>query len=213
MKLEELKARPILFSAPMVRAILSGAKTQTRRVVRPPGKFTNKPGDVMLPMTVKAKWINAYGHSRGWRMSAGSFNMWSDPFECPYGAPGDHLWVRESWAANATLNKRKPVDLRGEKIYYRATYSNDSHFAWRPSIHMPRWASRITLEVLSVRVERLQEITEADAKAEGIVASSVGGELNHRGRFHDLWDSINGKRHPWSSNPWVWVVSFHRIKP
>ena len=143
----------------------------------------------------------------------------------PYGQPGDQLWVRESWAYHP--------DGKDKEILYRATDSgwddNNTGLRWKPSIHMPRWASRIQLEVTDVRVERVQEISEEDAKAEGI---SDGGCLNcgnssdpeacgcdypkpdFRDSFANLWDSINAKRgYSWESNPYVWVVEFERVTP
>ena len=185
-----MKERPILFSGPMVKAILDGRKTQTRRVVRP------------------KEWANPAGRPLLNR--------------CPYGAPGDKLWVRESW------RPRQPG-----AVYYRADsydYQHDELRAggavpqWRPSIHMPRWASRITLEVMAVRVERLQEISPDEATAEGAIewATRCGRNDALDGRvkgipypintFAELWDSINAKRTQWLSNPWVWVIEFRMTK-
>ena len=128
--------------------------------------------------------------------------------KCPYGAPGDRLWVRETW------------DTDGKTIAYRATTpettTDPEPMRWRPSIHMPRWASRLTLAVTSVRVERVQEITEADARAEGIEPqrSDYSGEDSNSLQFRDLWDSINAARgYGWAVNPWVWVVEFERVQP
>lgn len=170
-----MNERPIIFSGPMVRAILDGRKTQTRRVVK----------------------LNASGRAqrkgRNWHLA--------DPecvLACPYGVPGDRLWVRETWQ-----------DGNGG-IYY-ATDGNTAA-PWKPSIYMPRWASRITLEVVSVRVERLNEIGEEDAIAEGSQCAGVPASLTNRGAFAKLWDSINAKTHPWASNPWVWVVEFKRLE-
>lgn len=171
-----MKERPILFSAPMVRAILDGRKTQTRRVV----KLRN--GQYMPP-SEKAD-IN------GWRQMLRN---------CPYGQPGDRLWVRETHFDAKRLNEGR--------ILYRAD-GDVSRFGWTPSIHMPRSASRITLEVTGVRVERLQDISEADAVAEGVVWEQGQTAINV---FETLWESINGAG-SWDANPWVWVVEFKRAK-
>lgn len=183
-----MKERPILFSGSMVRAILDGRKTQTRRVV------TNA-----RPYTATDNGIDI---------------LWATgSLRCPYGQPGDRLWVRETWC------------LRPEGYGYRADNNPDNNpLKWGPSIHMPRWASRITLEVTGVRVERVQDISEEDARAEGIRATrlSHGSVVYHtdsyptpniygsaQERFVNLWHSINTPRgYPWESNPWVWVVAF-----
>ena len=175
--------RPILFSAPMVRAILAGTKTQTRRMVN-------------------AKW------------SA----------RCPYGQPGDRLWVRETWqAVNGNDRARHivthPRPDRGWLEYAATPRLDEPAYKWRPSIFMPRWASRITLEVTGVRVQRLHDISEADARAEGIdfdpgeggtfhVAGLAGcGSDSAVDAYRKLWEAINGLR-SWAANPWVWVVEF-----
>lgn len=186
--------RPIIFSAPMVRAILDGRKTQTRRVA----KLTSG-GHVKEPRG-----------NRRWHPA--------DPAAtaaCPYGQVGDRLWVREAWWQ---LLHETPVRYRADNnlLYDEVT--------WRPSIFMPRCASRITLAITDVRVERLQAITRYEARAEGI---PDGGCLScgesepcgcpnprpdARYAFVWLWDSINAKRgHGWDSNPWVWAITFERI--
>lgn len=181
----EPRERPILFSGPMVRAILAGTKTQTRRVVK---------------------------------VEPGKLDVGENP-ACPYGVPGgSRLWVRETWYDDNATRDAEPIPTSHDDfIHYRADGEAHDQFEeldgflrWRPSIFMPRWASRITLEVTEVRVERLQEITEADAWAEGIAAHVVRP-------IHDyaaLWDSLNAKRgFGWDTNPWVWVVSFRRLTP
>lgn len=185
--------RPVLFSAPMVRAILAGTKTQTRRVVKP------QPEE-----RLHAIW-KRFPHQSG----------------CPYGVPGDRLWVRETWAPFEFCYEQRPSDLpRGIKIVYLADQKQRlSGDTYRPSIHMPRWASRLTLEVVSVRVERVQEISEADAIAEGIAVDECNHvvrephDINWGGavaEYGTLWNKINGKRAgcAWEDNPWVWVVEF-----
>ena len=180
------KEHPILFSAPMVRALLNGSKTQTRRVVKP-----------------TPEWIGQSG-VLSYRGRVGLPHALS-----PYGQPGDRLWVRETW-----------MDLRGVEgalggAMYRATFGNAPEGGkWRPSIHMPRWASRITLEITSVRVERLQDISEADALEEGITYNDLpnNGLAPRRARtwYCSLWEQINGPG-SWDANPWVWVIEFKRV--
>ena len=178
-----MKERPILFSAPMVRAILVGTKTQTRRVVKlgPSGR--------------------AHFGGRNWHLG--------DPDvikACPYGQLGDRLWVREAWM---------PVEHDSQPVRYRA--SNPSYAGkWRPSIHMPRWASRILLEIGSVRVERLLDISEADAEAEGVDfirrVPDVDETMTAVELYEALWESINGPG-SWDANPFVWCVEFKRVQP
>lgn len=144
--------------------------------------------------------------------------------KCPHGVPGDRLWVRETWYDNLG-EVRTSADGRDE-VYYRADglpdMEGEEHdLKWRPSIHMPRWASRLTLEIVDVKVERLQGISEEDAVAEGV--GEVGGAIVHRCdsdtkhpaavyQFAQLWDSINGTKHgcSWQDNPWVWAIEFKK---
>ena len=201
-----MRERPILFSAPMVRAILDGTKTQTRRLVRNETK------------ACAACFAEAVPHNQG---DGGAGVFGSDPYlrvaacdhedhaggriRCPQGVPGDRLWVRETWARFWNV------------CHYRATYdaADISDRTWKPSIHMLRSDSRIDLAVTAVRVERLQDITEDDARAEGVCPTPFCELLppgnEHREKFVSLWDSINGERAPWSINPWVWVVGFERV--
>lgn len=189
-----MKERPILFSAPMVRAILAGTKTQTRRALR------DQPCE-LLDFNRGALSI---------RVRRAVYQAFSPKFPsvcCPYGQPGDRLWVRESFC-----DARQAAAGR---VLYQA--SGDTACGWKPSIHMPRWASRITLQVTNVRVERLQDISELDASAEGApeLLSVDGGYVQHamgcyRDGFQHLWTSINGPG-SWDTNPWVWVVEFRRL--
>jgi len=223
--------RPILFSGPMVRAILEGRKTQTRRVV----KTGNYPHEKI------AWWEPAAesGNEGRWSAKDGLGGIFHIP--CPYGQPGDRLWVRETWQmvdqdgeadASASLRERlgSTAPFRGVQgdrpITWRAVYRADGEaehptygpINWRPSIHMPRWASRLTLEVTAVWVERLKEIDENGAMAEGLCGPLLDRELdgivNQIGRaprecFAELWNSIYaGGGHGWDTNPWVWVVEF-----
>ena len=193
-----MKERPIIFSAPMVRAILAGTKTQTRRVVK------LKPWQQIEERDGGAPWPWMYDDDR-----AG--DHW---LPCPYGQAGDRLWVRESFC-----DARQAAAGR---VLYRS--SGDIACGWKPSIHMPRQFSRITLEVTAVRVERLQDITEADAVAEGVtpkwepgcsgrLMEAIGG-FSFRpaaSAYADLWESLHGPG-SWDANPWVWVVEFKRIQ-
>lgn len=195
-----MRERPIIFSGPMVRAILDGRKTMTRRVIKP------QPYDEYK--TVMGIPLLSWRGCKGWdreRMIT----------LCNYGVPGDLLWVRETWR-EGRLNTDAPIYREASERNIIST--NCKLVKWRPSIYMPRRASRITLEVTDVRVERVQEITCADAIAEGTLTPAHSQvyrkhTMNHDS-FSDLWDSLNAKRgYGWDVNPWVWVISFKRIKP
>jgi hypothetical protein len=196
------KERPILFSAPMVRALLDSQKTQTRRVVKPYPKWVKK-----FPICNPT--VMSEGHQVWWWN--GEHDWVGVVQDCPYGAPGDRLWVREAWSKS---------DCPGGAVY-RADCDprqDTRGFGWRPSIHMPRWASRILLEIIDVRVERLNEISEADAKAEGAPSGWWDDEGRfyestqgtHRAGFAGLWEHLNGPG-SWDANPWVWVIEFKRV--
>lgn len=215
-----MKERPILFSAPMIRAILAGQKTQTRRVVKPTPDFVAGNGSIVARFTPDDQKLGRLGET----------------IKCPYGQPSDRLWVRETWQhANSPHGPYEP----GCSCFYRADYWDDPHGmdgekspegkyrTWIPSIHMPRSVSRILLEVVSVRVERLNDISESDCWAEGIeeVMHLFDGESQaHMAKrlglcledakplYAQLWESING-RGSWDANPWVWVVEFKQIQP
>lgn len=210
-----MKERPILFSGEMVRAILSGRKKQTRRVVK----------------LAEFQPSGTSGYRWSWRDKRHRWNECNDAmlaYQCPYGIAGDRLWVREAFAdvpcPADEPHPRLRIGPNGEGITWRADWTgNPSGFKWQPSIHMPRWASRITLEITGIRVERLQDITEEDAIAEGLEKRSWVGPAqftDNKGRtvhgrplgvFRELWQSINGPE-SWAANPWVWVVSFRRIE-
>lgn len=187
-----VRERPILFSGPMIRAILDGRKTQTRRVIKP------------QPV-----------------------GAWAAPGKtaCPYGVPGDRLWVRETWRPSQTgEGSRCPA-------WYAADGADGEHVRWKPSIFMPRWASRITLEITRIDVRRVQDVG-TDALAEGVELTEFWTPKEVEGRpfeekwwddfyfwshyplvaFRKLWDSINANRgFGWDVNPWVWVVEFRRV--
>lgn len=194
------KERPILFSGNMVRAILDGNKTQTRRIVKEK-EIRNR-----FPMYIKNN-IWAWGT----KPCDGTQACWShDTFKCPYGTEGDRLWVRETWSY---------LDSEKTEFIYRADdnrWIEDLHSAgspWKPSIHMPREASRITLEIKNIRVERLQDISESDTEAEGIEfmrdIPDADESLTGKQLFEVLWESINSLG-SWKQNPWVWVIEFEK---
>ncbi|EKQ6321932.1 TPA: hypothetical protein ACJYA9_000773 [Pseudomonas aeruginosa] len=203
MSAEKPRERPILFNDQMVRAILEGRKTVTRRVVKPQPDFLGSMVDPNTPF----KTLDAGLHAR---------------ITCPYGEPGDRLWVRETWG----LQVRSYGGGAGEFIVYRATnpdaiYCKSSEgreypVKWKPSIHMRRHSSRILLEITAVRVERLQDISNDQAIAEGIDTHPMGfygnGCITAGGAFLELWESINGDGR-WADNPWVWVIEFKRVAP
>lgn len=215
MTYQPMRERPILFSGPMVRAILEGRKTVTRRVIKP--GFPTSVTEVLPYVNAPGAWIPSDPHN--------SEEPWDQQVRiCPYGQPGDRLWVREAWAADAQVNTVAPRDLsHGEPILFPADGSvrqtGCSMFTpgkTRPSIHMPRWASRILLEVTAVRVERLQGISQGDALAEGVMACERdldpdGNDYSPYELFSMLWVSING-HDSWSANPWVWAVDFKRVE-
>ncbi|WP_121774884.1 hypothetical protein [Acinetobacter bereziniae] len=221
-----MKERPILFSAPMVSAILEGRKTQTRRVINP------QPEGKTLQSNLDGKWLSK-------KFNGLLLPKIEDlPIHCPYGKIGDRLWVRETWS---TVNLYGEIALAykadGEVIrvvenesfqdedglinyddprlekYSFATWADDllegKEGNWKPSIHMPRWASRILLEITSIRVEQLQDISESDCLKEG-VGSPILRDCK-KPKFMQLWESINGAD-SWTVNPWVWVVEFKIIQ-
>lgn len=209
------RERPILMSAPVVRALLAGTKTQTRRIVKHHITGPNPPGGFYDWHDKRTgAWVGAHGGNL-------KFNKTNAAVLCPYGGPGDRLWVRETWAAAHNTDHLKPSEIDCEsRIHYAAT-ENLGGLLKRPSIFIPRWASRIALEVTGVRVERLQSISSADAIKEGIEACPHGGEwrdylnptrdmLTPRNSYRSLWESINGPG-SWDANPFVWVVEFRRI--
>lgn len=197
--------RPILFSAPMVRAILDGRKTQTRRAVK--GNPIN-----MVRLMHKTQAMDGYDEPTGEFGFCPSPRVISKHVRCPYGQAGDTLWVRETWSAPYRYSDMKPRDCGGPCWYWADGDPSEGDWT-KPtvSIHMPRWASRISLRVTGVRCERLQDIGEEDAKAEGTQEPSlvpyIGACWSERDAFARLWESINGNG-SWAKNPWVWVISF-----
>ena len=218
-----MKERPILFSAPMVRAILAGKKTQTRRIIKPQPKAV---GDVFIGPKNAETLFEFYQNAR---------------CKCPYGQPGDQLWVREAfWLCDSPLSTQWPVVIYEDEIDIYGSQDNDWYelktdefwlgrwyegnspsFGHKPSIHMPRWASRIDLKIISVRAERLQDISKEDCIAEGITRHGLRGSETYglascllrsetaQSAYRLLWNSINGKG-SWDANPWVWRIEFEK---
>jgi len=202
-----MKELPILMNGEMVRAILDGKKTQTRRPWIKPKRHENY--DVYPVL-----------YSSGFELASNGFCI-GEIIKSPFGAPGDRLWVRETWATDYLHDGIKPSELTemDSDIFYRADGHIDAKtdiwvHCWRPSIHMPRWASRITLEITREWAERVQEISEDDAKAEGLAVSYDPAylhryDLTFRGGFTALWDSIYAaKGFGWNTNCWVWGCEF-----
>ena len=226
--MNEHKERPILFSGPMVRAIIDGRKTQTRRVIKPQPDLwcrswclaeAGAKRKSIKHEPVRFMWAPCYGSDE-------TPNGEDTYIDCPYGQSGDRLWVREAWGVVPHVTDNGPKHRAkgdGAGVTWRADWSgNPSGFKWKPSIHMPRWASRITLEITGVRVERLGDISEADAMAEGaerpvLSATELNGMPVHpmtgsyADGFRDLWESINGPE-SWAANPWVWVIKFQKVE-
>lgn len=218
MPLNEIREFPILFSAPMVRAILDERKTQTRRVAKFPSwveQFTDSVGG----------WFEGHGnHPVGpceWSKCAHIHGDAPSPsmytLKCPYGQPGDRLWVREAWQAWTQFNHLPPRAMPKHTPNYLAD-GNKWDARYRHARFMPRWASRITLEITEVRVQRLQDISEEDCLAEGVslLKTNCDGECGmtpcgiSRQPYSTLWESINGIG-SWERNDWIWAISFKRI--
>ncbi|HWJ71888.1 MAG TPA: hypothetical protein VNX29_01865 [Kaistia sp.] len=217
---------PMLFSAPMVRALRAGTKTQTRRTIKSARVFatperpawTLRGEDLDRAMQGADRFRRMDGD--GWFWEADAFE-WQAPstrtgWLAHIGhAPGVRLWVREAWKPHSSFSDMRPRDMPKSRIFYRAddTYA-PSNTPWIPSIHMPRWASRLTLIVTDVRVQRLQEISEADAIAEGSrepsLAPIIGACWSERDAYAKLWTAINGPG-SWEANPWVTATSFDVI--
>ncbi|CVE39591.1 Uncharacterised protein [Serratia marcescens] len=211
-----MKERPVIFNGEMVRAILDGRKTQTRRVV----------SDRHLHLIDVASQVGECYPLESGIDHANSQSYYCE--HCPFGQVGDRLWVRETWQG-PLVDEEHLDDYRANADKFQAPefceYAADggtrpefcdlddnTRQGWRPSIHMPRWASRITLEITAVRVERLNDIGVDDAKAEGVKAGVCPGHehMMHQVAFSELWQSIYGEE-SWSANPWVWVIEFRRV--
>jgi hypothetical protein len=197
--------RPLIFSDPMIRALLDGRKTQTRRIIRGVG---NDNCMTLRKATTKRTGLRTHV------IDAGNYGL------LPY-TVGDRLWVRETWQPHSLYADRAPRNIPPSIVFYKADGGHSPSLPWKPGIHMPRWASRLTLVVTDVRVQRLQGISEADAIAEGLVrgagaagwvwsAEGMPGDLWRacpRQTFSGLWNRINGLG-AWDANPWVTAISF-----
>ena len=185
-----MKERPIIFQPESVRAILGGRKTQTRRVVKYEVRGPHPP-PVTWHFYKNGIFMGVY--SSGMERS-GALAL------CPFGKPGDRLWVREPWGMGAHGPLYKEADSGDGTVF----------MAWKSPIFMPRRFSRVVLEIAAVRVERIQDLSKKDAVAEGVARHIVrpGKRSSFQDAFAVHWNSINGKKHPWSSNPWVWVTEF-----
>jgi hypothetical protein len=231
-----MNERGMIFNDEMVRALLDGLKTQTRRIVNWRGLSEG--------LNLNFSGLKVCEYPKGWVIESDSRSSceWrSQPTPCPYGADGDRIWVRETFSCIGNEDGH-PVDTDGnlcsredaQRIYRASAIKKSNNYglwtspdgfdfegAWTPSIHMPRWASRVLLEITAVRIERLNDISEKDAQAEGVTQLQEGfwkhyqpgwtqHQLSARGSFATLWDSIYGEG-AWDRNPWVWVVEFKRI--
>lgn len=215
----EMKSRGIIFSGADVRAVQEGRKTQTRRIIKP------QPHDDCGVIHVGKFHPEQFSDDGEYYPGKPHYGAYSDDGEwgckCPYGQPGDRLWVRETWADVRRMGFDRDLFPTG------AAYKSDCEgqdsldvaadygVKWKPSIHLPRWASRITLEIDEIRVERLNDISEEDAIAEGFDSSTLGtGAASFTGHarywYKQLWNSIHGPV-LWTLNPWVFVLKFRRI--
>ncbi|MEQ4693420.1 hypothetical protein [Providencia manganoxydans] len=220
-----MKERGIIFNSEMVRAILDGRKTQTRRIMKPQPK-PNENGGFSWPSNICQSMINIkemmQNNEGAWAGIAG--------IACPHGGVGDRLWVRETWmpdpprdgtwsdiefygCKDSKLSMIPERFRKPEHCIHRASWKGSELVGWTPSIHMPRWASRITLEITDVRVERLQAASDKDFKAEGypLDRGLTGGSTDAFCWFRHLWDSVSKPDCNFESNPWVWVIEFKRV--
>lgn len=228
-----MNEKPILFSGEMVRAIIGGRKSQTRRIVRiddtPITAEATRAGKRQRGIPLGATNVRMLGSYLKCDAPPGSMTV-SSRVECPHGEIGDRLWVRESFIhhpAEFCIEASVSFPSAPAETAYRADYANPERCGWTPSIHMPRKLSRITLEITRVRAERLQDITEEDARAEGVSCRTCGHPIDGlsendcecfhsvfaRVHFKALWNRINGERPgcSWDANPWVWVLDFRVV--
>ncbi|ATM92222.1 hypothetical protein ACXG8N_002181 [Klebsiella aerogenes] len=225
-----MKERGMIFNGEMVRAILDGRKTQTRRIMKvQPEPSKSRPGDFWFSSKKLESMVHISDFAPG-NSPIADYHLFIQEHCCPFGAVGDRIWVRETWA-------RYNIDQNSHDLAYRATTPADwpEEGRWRPSIHMPRWASRILLEITNVRIERLNAISPEDAESEGLERTNFTGFGDEPGlpsypepdvyfdplkkqwkeyppeAFAGLWESIYGEG-SWKANPWVWVIEFKRVE-
>jgi hypothetical protein len=228
-----MKERPIVMQGHSIQSILAGIKTQTRRVIKP-----QRPAVVGYKPAISGEhWIETLPVSGDFGRGHIETTISGDSIKVPYGKIGDRLWVRETWCLNhPEIDPQPPKDGRPEHdkrtCWYFATEPSvegeDNKSPWRSPLLMPRWASRLTLEITKIRVERLHDISAEDMLAEGVsaqrgptppsdglrVGCSLGmvGVTALKANWREGWDKINGKRAPWSSNPWLWVIDFKKVE-
>lgn len=219
-----MKERPIFLNGDMVRAVLDGRKTQTRRIMKVQPSEDFSPMNMELETDFTSRWytpgvVDKDGYLQSSKKQVFGVASEDEGYTCPFGAVGDRLWVRETHSIRV-----EPSEYTPGAAWYRESDIGrqwEGQLRWRPSIHMPRWASRITLEITGVRVERLNNISEADARADGVEQLRGGfwrhyqpawtqHQLSARGSFVTLWKSIYGEE-SWQANPWVWVIEFKRV--
>ena len=214
----QVRERPILFSGPMVKAILKGRKTQTRRIVKPqPPNYI----DELHGNDLRSRAPYRIEHNETGQILGNGFQDDDDRYYLARADVGDRLWVRETWVRsrnNWIYRADQPDGYKPSECVVEWDWGCDCVDKWRPSIHMPRRAARLFLEVTGVRVERVQDITEEDARDEGVelchvfqMAKSGHPLAPHKTAFAWMWKEING-RDSWQANPWVWVVEFRRVK-
>lgn len=230
-----MRERPIIFNADMVRAVLDGRKTQTRRIMRVQPSADFCPMNMELKTGFNARWytpglVDKDGYLQPAKKQVFGVAGEDEGYTCPFGAVGDRLWVRETFRVHsratdvATLVYKASEQQSWTQQTHRVPIEKCNKPAvvdkWTPSIHMPRWASRITLEITGVRVERLQDISREDAISEGgppshpsidAVSLDYGFPDFSRSWFGQTWWSIYGEE-SWQANPWVWVIEFKRVE-
>lgn len=227
------KERGIIFSGLLVMAIIEGRKTQTRRVIKPQPLSMGEAedGGERNDLVLMNGEVRKLHESRS-RNKRATGMITARPYRCPYSSIGDRLYVRETWVPknwtdaecvragcpDAATHPTETYLGTPTRAIYRASYTEPQDAGpWKPSIFQPKWASRIMLEITDVRVQRLQDISGVDAVAEGVSTEAeyelmhYGGYKRAKAEFRALWDKINGAKHPWSANDWVWALTFKRV--
>ncbi|MGP2644820.1 hypothetical protein ACTVKS_15350 [Serratia bockelmannii] len=225
-----MKERPVIFNGEMVRAIIDGRKTQTRRVMKVQPSEHFHPMNMSLELDYSARWYTPGVIDKDGYLQPATGQVFGvagedEGYACPFGAVGDLLWVRETWSSDfanyypndrvwyaADNNRCSDIEVvNGVRGIYSPESDVHVPFRWRPSIHMPRWASRITLEITGVRVERLNDISDGDAISEGCSTADMKSGECVADVFARLWSSIYGGD-SWNANPWVWVIEFKPVE-
>lgn len=229
-----MKERGMIFNADMVRAVLNGSKTQTRRIMKVQPSTDFSPMNMELETDFTARWytpgvVDKDGYLQPAKKQVFGVASEDEGYTCPFSAVGDRLWVRETfsvvprtaYAASEGVQQVICPDDSHEAAIFRAGWEHSTGgIRWRPSIHMPRWASRIALEITGARIERLRDISEEDATTEGVppapefpetYLTPKGDYATAKVAFQRLWESIYGVD-SWQANPWVWVIEFKRVE-